>query len=204
MKYGVKSYWRYSIGCQHSKNTLCLHWGIYSLLTRRLNNTDEVVNDAINVAQTKGYIKEGDTIVLTAGMVGSVRSATNLMLVRTIERVLARGMGLGQREVAGHIFRIQLPLNGEEPLVGPHDIIYTERVDQSYFQLLQRAGGLITREGGLDSLGAVAAMEIGLPALIGAEGSLDELVNGVPVVLDTTNGQVTQWKRVTQIRRGGS
>ena len=183
---------------------LCLHWGIYSLLTRRLNNTDEVVTDAINIAQAKGYINEGDTIVLTAGMVGSVRSATNLMMVRTIERVLARGTGLGQREVAGRILRIQLPLNGEEVVVGPHDIIYVDRVDQNYFQLLQRAGGLITREGGLDSLGAVVAMEIGLPAVIGVEGSLDELVNGAPVVLDSTSGQVIQWKRVTQIRRGGS
>ena len=41
-------------------------------------------------------------------------------------------------------------------------------------------------------------------AVIGAEGSLDELVNGAPVVLDSTNGQVTQWKRVTPIRRGSS
>lgn len=162
------------------------------------------MTDAINIAQAKGYINEGDTIVLTAGMVGSVRSATNLMMVRTIERVLARGTGLGQREVAGRILRIQLPLNGEEVVVGPHDIIYVDRVDQNYFQLLQRAGGLITREGGLDSLGAVVAMEIGLPAVIGVEGSLDELVNGAPVVLDSTSGQVIQWKRVTQIRRGGS
>ena len=180
---------------------LCLHWGIYPLLTRRLNNTDEVVTDAINVAQNKGHINEGDTIVLTAGMVGSVRSATNLMMVRTIERVLARGTGLGQREVAGRILRIQPPLNGEDVLVGPHDIIFADRVDQSCFQLLQRAGGLITREGGLDSLGAVVAMEIGLPAIVGAEGHLDELVNGAAVVLDTTNGQVTQWKRAAPIRR---
>jgi len=180
---------------------MCLHWGIYSLLTRRLNNTDEVVDDAINVARTRGFVSEGDTIVLTAGAVGSVRSATNLMIVRTIERVLARGAGLGQREVAGRILRIQPPLNGEEMMIGPHDIIFADRIDQTCFHLLQRAGGLITREAGLDSLGAVVAMEIGLPAVIGAEGNLEELENGAAVVLDATNGQVTQWKRTTPINR---
>src|SRR5207249_1651917 len=148
-----------------AQRQLCLHWGIYPLLTRRLDNTDEVVTEALNIAQAKGFISEGDTIVLTAGMVGSVRSATNLMMVRTLERVLARGTGLGQREVAGRILRIHPPLNGEDLMVGPHDIIFAERVDQSCFQFLQRAGGLITCENGLDSLGAMVAMEIGLPAL---------------------------------------
>jgi pyruvate kinase len=74
---------------------LALYWGTYPLLTKRLSNTDEVVNDAINVAQAKGFIGEGDTVVLTAGVVGNVRNATNLMMVRRIDRILARGMGIG-------------------------------------------------------------------------------------------------------------
>ena len=86
-------------------------------------------------------------------------------------------------------------------MIGPHDIIFADRIDQTCFHLLQRAGGLITREAGLDSLGAVVAMEIGLPAVIGAEGNLEELENGAAVVLDATNGQVTQWKRTTPINR---
>lgn len=174
---------------------LCLHWGIYPLLTRRLNTTDEVVADAVRVAQNAGYVTEGDTIVLTAGMVGSVRSATNLMMVRTIERVLARGIGLGQREVAGKIVRITASRNGEVQLIGPQDILFADRVDRSCLPLLQRAGGLITRETGLDSLGAVLAMELGLPAIIGIDGHVEELVDGAPVVLNTANGQVSQWKK---------
>ncbi|MEZ4870441.1 MAG: pyruvate kinase [Caldilineaceae bacterium] len=180
---------------------LCLHWGIYPLLTRRLNTTDEVLADAVRVAQNAGYVAEGDTVILTAGMVGSVRSATNLMMVRTIERVLVRGVGLGQREVAGRIIRVTPPVNGAQIMIGPQDIIYTERVDRTCLPLLQRAGGLITRENGLDSMGAVLAMELGLPALIGVEGHLAELTDGVPVVLDTVNGQVSQWKKSMPITR---
>ena len=182
---------------------LCLHWGIYPLLTRRLNTTDEVVADAVRVAQKAGHVTEGDTIVLTAGMVGGVRSATNLMMVRTIERVVARGIGLGQREVAGRIVRLQLPLNGDTPLIGPQDILYADRIDRSCMPLLQRAGGLITRETGLDSLGAVLAVELGLPAIIGIDGQVNELVDGAPVVLDTANGQVCQWKKSMPIIRMG-
>lgn len=176
---------------------LCLHWGVIPLLTRRLNTTDEVVVDAIKVAQSKGLVNEGDTIVLTAGTVGNIHNTTSLMMVRTIERVLVRGTGLGQREVAGRIVRIEPPINGDQPLIGPQDIIVSERIDRSCLSLVQRAGGLITREGGLDSLGAIVAMEMGIPAVIGAEGNYEELTDGARVVLDAINGEVSEWKRST-------
>ena len=166
-----------------------------------MNTTDEVVADAVRVAQNAGHVHEGDTIVLTAGMVGGIRNATNLMMVRAIERVVARGIGLGQREVAGKVVRIRLPLNGELPLVGPQDILFADRIDRSCLPLLQRAGGLITSETGLDSLGAVLAMELGLPAIIGIDGHVEELVDGAPVVMNTTNGLVSQWKKSMPITR---
>jgi pyruvate kinase len=174
---------------------LCLCWGTYPLLTRRLANTDEVVIDAINVAQRHGHIGPGDTVVLTAGVVGNVRNATNLLMVRTIERVLTRGTGLGQREVAGRIKRIDVPLLDDTISVGPQDIIFVPKMDRSCLRVIQRAGGLITAEGGLDSFGAVAAIEYGIPAIIGVEGDLDLLVDGKSVVLDATTGQVMEWKK---------
>lgn len=174
---------------------LCMYWGTYPLLTRRLSNMDEVVTDAINVAQKYGYVSPGDTVVLTAGVVGNVRNATNLMMVRTIERVLARGSGLGQREIAGRIKRLTAPLANEEIAVGPQDILYIEKVDNTCLRALQRAGGLITPEQGMDSIGAVAVLDYGIPAVIGAEGKLDALTDGVAIVLDAITGQVSEWKK---------
>jgi pyruvate kinase len=174
---------------------LCMYWGTYPLLTRRLSNTDEVINDAIRVAQENSMVNPGDTVVLTAGVVGSVRSATNLMMVRTIERVLATGIGLGRREIAGRIVNLSMPVNGSTPNIGPQDIIFAANVDRSAAQLLQRAGGLITPDQGLDSYGAVAAVELGIPAIVGAQGNLEELVDGKSVILDASTGQIIEWKK---------
>ena len=116
------------------------------------------------------------------------------MMVRTIERVLAQGTGLGHREIAGRIVTIKTPVNGEAPSIGPQDIIFAKTVDRACAQLLQRAGGLITTEAGLDSFGAVAAVELGLPAIVGAQGEIDELVDGKHVILDASTGQVIEWK----------
>lgn len=174
---------------------LCLYWGTYPLLTQRLSNTDEVVTDAIAVAQKHGYVSEGDTVVLTAGVVGSVRSATNLMMIRTIEQVLARGTGLGQREVAGTLIHVQPPLTDEELTVGPQDIVYGESIDRSCLRVIQRAGGLITADPGLDSPGAMAAVELGIPAVIGVGDGIKNLTPGDKVILDTTTGRVIKWNK---------
>lgn len=174
---------------------LCLYWGIHPLLTRRLSNTDEVVTDAIEVARRSGFVGEGDTVVLTAGVVGSVRSATNLMMVRSIEHVLARGIGLGQREVAGRLRRLEPRIGDEKREAGPQDILFADTIDRSCIRLLQRAGGVITREGDLDSPAAMAAVELGIPAIIGIADDFDKLVDGAMVIIDTTSGQIMRWHK---------
>jgi hypothetical protein len=39
---------------------------------------------------------------------------------------------------------------------------------------------------------------LGIPAIIGAQGQLDELTNGKGVILDATTGQVIEWKKLAR------
>lgn len=176
---------------------LCLHWGIRSLLTKRLGSTDEVLADAIRVIQESKLVKQGDTIVLTAGVVGSIRSATNLLMVRSIERVLAYGVGIGQGETAGRIVRLDKMKNSEieSITIGSSDILFVNVLDRENIRLLRSAGGLISREVGLDSFGAIAAMELGVPAVIGVNGAEEELGNGQSIVLNALTGQISEWRK---------
>jgi phosphohistidine swiveling domain-containing protein len=43
-------------------------------------------------------------------------------------------------------------------------------------------------------------MELGIPAVIGVEGQVDKLVDGVNVVLDAVNGEVSEWKKSSAVR----
>jgi phosphohistidine swiveling domain-containing protein len=82
--------------------------------------------------------------------------------------------------VAGTIVTINPPVaENDEPSIGPQHIIFTDHVDRTCIRLLRRAGGLITRQGGADSPSAIAAVELGLPAIIGVEGAISELVDGL-------------------------
>lgn len=67
------------------QNRLCLHWGTYPLITKELNHTDEVIDDALVKATESKVVGVGDSVIVTAGIVGGQRTATNLMLISTIE-----------------------------------------------------------------------------------------------------------------------
>ena len=47
----------------------------------------------------------------------------------------------------------------------------------------------------VDGNEAVAAVELGIPAIVGAQGNLEELVDGKSVILDATTGQIIEWKK---------
>lgn len=60
-----------------------LYWGVTPLWIPRENSADDLFDDAIKAAVEAGYIKKGDTVVLTAGVPLGVPGRTNM--IRVIE-----------------------------------------------------------------------------------------------------------------------
>ncbi len=66
---------------------LMLYWGVTPLLAPRADNTDEIIAHAVEAALGNGLVKDGDTVVITAGSAGSAAGTTNLIRVQVVERV---------------------------------------------------------------------------------------------------------------------
>jgi len=64
---------------------LMLYWGITPLLAPRTDNTDEMIAHAVQAAKEHGLVKEGDTLIITAGSAGSTPGTTNLLRVHVVE-----------------------------------------------------------------------------------------------------------------------
>jgi|YNPNPStandDraft_1061719.scaffolds.fasta_scaffold04824_6 pyruvate kinase len=178
---------------------LMLFWGVYPLLSPRAATTDEVIAAAVEAAQRAGYVGEGDVLVVTAGSVESGVGATNLMKVHLIERVLARGIGVGERRVIGRVRRLVPPL-GEDVRVEPDEIVVTPYTDRTFVPVLRRAAGLVSEAGSPDAHCRLLALEMGLPAVVGVQEGLERLEDGMPIVLDARRGVVYErpsalWQR---------
>jgi pyruvate kinase len=168
---------------------LVLVWGVYPILAPRAKDTDQVLREAVEAAQRHGYVREGDVIVITGGSMGYDAGTTNLMKVHLVERVLARGVGIGDRRVIGRVRRLTLPL---DPLlnVASDEIVVTPHADPTSIPLLRRAAGLVTADAAGDSDSRLLALEIGIPAVVGVREDLEVLRDGMEVVLDAEWGIV--------------
>jgi pyruvate kinase len=67
------------------QRALALCWGVIPLSAPRTENTDEMLEQAVQAAKARGLVAEGDTLVLTGGAAGSAPGTTNLMRVLVVE-----------------------------------------------------------------------------------------------------------------------
>lgn len=168
---------------------LSLYWGVISLLARRTENTDNMINASVRATLAYGLVKEGDTVVITAGTAGSPAGSTDLMKVQIIKRVIGEGMGIGRQMVSGRVRILRPPI---DPMldIDADEIIVTERTNRSFVNVAQRAAGLITVQPGLNSHAAILAVELGIPTLVGVPNALKDLRDGQTITVDTRQGCV--------------
>jgi pyruvate kinase len=170
---------------------LALYWGVIPLMARRTETTDEMIDASIRAALDHGLVKEGDTVVLTAGTAGSPAGSTDLMKVHVIKRVLCNGTGIGNQTVTGRVRILNGPLDAALE-VESDEIIVAERTDRTFVGVAQRAAGLVTVMPGMNSHAAILAVEVGIPTIVGVEGALTALHDGQVISLDTRQGQIIE------------
>jgi pyruvate kinase len=182
-----------------AQRELVLFWGVYPVLSHRAETTDAVIDDAVEAAQAHGYIGEGDVVVITGGTAGSGMGTTNLMKVHLIERVLARGVGLGERRLIGRLRRLEGPVD-PKTRIEPDEIVVAACTDRTFVSIIQRAAGLVTRGGAEpDEHCRLLALELGLPAILDVGDGFDALEDGMEVVMDAKRGVV--YERPVSLRR---
>ena len=72
------------IGCTTSEKVyhqLNLLWGVKPLYLKRQETTEELFADAVTEAKNAGYVKEGDIVVITAGVPLGIAGRTNMIRV---------------------------------------------------------------------------------------------------------------------------
>ncbi|MBS4021424.1 MAG: pyruvate kinase [Dethiobacter sp.] len=171
---------------------LALTWGVFPVLCRPTTSTDEMFNSAVEASLDSGYIKNGDLVIITAGVPVGVSGTTNLLRVHTVGKVLLQGTGLGKKPATGPV-RVVFNAAGAS-LLEEGEILVTPSTDSSYVPYLKSVSGLIVEEGGLTSHAAVVALTLGIPVLVGAKDATTLLTSGETVTIDTTRGLVYSGK----------
>ena len=171
---------------------LQLTWGVIPVLCPPADSTDEMFVTATRASQQAGLIRDGDLVVITAGVPVGVPGTTNLLRVETVGEIIVRGTGIGKSAVFGSAAIITEP--AELTKVQKGQIIVTGATDSSFIPALEKAAAVVIEEGGLTSHGAILALHLGKPAIVGAERATRLIHSGDLITVDSTRGLVYRGK----------
>lgn len=172
---------------------LILVWGVKPVLINDANSTDEIIESSINKAKEYGYIKNGDLVVITAGVPVGVSGATNLIKVHIAGEVLIKGMGVGKNAASGKICNAKTLSEFEEKFE-EDDVIVTFSTDKDMIKYMEKASAIIVEEGGISSHAAIVGLSLGKPVIVGAKDAVKLLENGEVVTVDSIRGLVYSGK----------
>ncbi|MCL2924519.1 MAG: pyruvate kinase [Trichodesmium sp. MAG_R04] len=167
---------------------LQLVWGVRPLLVLDLASTGQTFQSAVNVAQEKGLLVDGDLVVMTAGTLQGVAGSTDLVKVDVVTAVLGQGTGVGQGSVSG---RARVARSAREVRdFNPGEILVVNKTNAEFVEAMQKASGVVTEEDSVTSHAAIIGLRLGLPVIVGVKNATNVVRDGIILTLDTQRGMV--------------
>lgn len=165
---------------------LQLVWGVTTVVKPESRDTDSLIERAVEGALETGLVKNGDLVVITAGLPAGQSGATNMLKVQTVADVLAKGTGIGWGSISGPV-RVVLE-EADVERVQEGDILVARGTEAAFIPAMERCAAIVTEEGGLTCHAAVAGLSLGKRVIVGAEGILKRVHDGMAVTLDVARG----------------
>ncbi|AZP05291.1 pyruvate kinase [Jeotgalibaca ciconiae] len=166
---------------------LALSYGVYPFVSEKPATTDEMMDLAAVVAKNNGYAKEGDLIIITAGVPVGERGTTNLMKIQLIGSKLTSGQGIGEQAVVG---KAVVASSAEEANKNATEdcILVVKNTDKEYMPAIEKASAIVVETGGLTSHAAVVGIAQGIPVIVGAENVTTLVNDGEVITVDSRRG----------------
>ena len=181
------------IGCTTDPTVyhqLNLSWGVIPMLINEESNTDDLFEHSVEAGVHAGVIRDGELVVITAGVPLGISGTTNMMKVHVVGHSLLRATAAVQGKTTAALYVLQDPLRAMEEFRSG-SILVCEKVTKQLLPLVRKASGLILEDPDPESQGVIAGLSLEIPVLIGAGHATHILKSGAVVTLDSADGTVT-------------
>lgn len=163
--------------------------GVTPILGKQANTTDEMLDRTVEAAVATGVVKQGDLVIITAGVPVGESGTTNLMKVHMLGEVAAKGQGIGRRSASG---KVVVARDAKEAIakVTEGSVLVTKSTDKDMIEAFEKAAAVVTVEGGLTSHAAVVGLNLSTPVIVGVANALERFQDGDEVTVDCISGNI--------------
>ena len=168
-----------------------ISWGVRPIKIEEKDNTDDLIDHVIDVAKEKGLLKNGDLVVLTAGVPIGVSGTTNLMKVHLVGNILCSGGAIvNDLSAHGHLVVCK---SDDEALTNckEGEILVIHETNNALLPVMKKCAGIITEVDGTDSHAAIVGLALNKPVIVGAKNATLLLKTGANVNMYAGKSVVT-------------
>ena len=173
---------------QHS---LGIVWGVKPMLVEKPKTTEEMFDKAAELAKETGLAKDGDLVIIVAGVPLGETGTTNLMKLQLIGTQLVKGLGVGDQSVIGNAV-VATSAEEANAKMQDGDILVAKTTDKDYMPAIKKASGMVVEASGLTSHAAVVGLSLGIPVIVGATDATSKIQSGSKITVDARRGAVYQ------------
>ena len=169
---------------------MALYWGVVPLTMPRASSTDELVDFAVQAAEQAGVVKQGDLVVVTAGVPVGVSGTTNMIRVRQVGGSLLNAVGIGSKKAVGPLC-VCHTLEEVEEKFRPGCVLVVPYTTNDLLPYVRQAAAVISEEASGDGHTATVGLALDIPVIVGAHGATRRLEDGMTVSVDCARGMVS-------------
>ena len=170
---------------------MSLVWGVESVIAGMVDNDEELFEVAGECSMRSGLAKNGDVIVIVAGVPVGVAGSTNLVKAQVVGNVLAKGRAIGKGVVVGKTAVIR-PSEDAGRTFQEGDILVAAQTNDDMMDYIRKAGAVVVgNDQNMDYTHAeIACKALKTPLIICGERVIDHIRTGVTVTIDCDAGFV--------------
>lgn len=171
------------------QRSLTVQWGVYPVLTERPASTDDMFEKAAEVAKESGLAKDGELVIIVAGVPVGESGTTNVMKLQLIGSKLAQGIGIGESSVIGKAV-VADNADDADNKMQEGDILVVKTTDKDYLPAIKKASALVVETGGLTSHASIVGISLGIPVVVGAADVTNKIKDGETITVDSRRGAI--------------
>ena len=173
----------------HLRRQMSLYWGVEAVKMPYANNSDELVDLAVESAEKAGLVKNGDLVVVTAGVPVGIAGTTNMIRVKQVGGSLINAIGIGSQKISGPLCVCRTQQDVMEKCKDG-DILVVSYTTNEILPWLRKAAAIITEDTTPDCHAATVGLALEKPVIIAALGATQRLKDGVMVSVDCSRSVV--------------
>jgi len=167
---------------------LALWWGIHPLRLHELSDVTVAAKESIAACLKSGQIREGELVVITAGIPLAHSGITNMVEVLTTGEIILTGVSLIKKNACGKVCIARDAKEAEEKATDGC-VLVVRHLSSEYNPVLGKVGAVIS-ESEACYYGNTLTLEHDVPCVMGVRDALFTLSDGMEVTVDGPRGLI--------------